>query len=97
MLKIFELHLIDVDEKEWIAAETIIHALQTYESTTDVGLFELSSKDEIRELPVEEWPKHHVTNSDYDPDDPNDWKSMSFDEYMKSCTASCLICGTAYE
>lgn len=97
MLKIFELHLIDVDEKEWIAANTIIEALQTYESTTDVGLHELSAQDEIRELPVEEWPLHKIRNSDNDPDDPNDWLTMTFDKYMETQVHPALICGTAYE
>lgn len=90
-MKVFEIKL-TVDKKpasEYVAANTNIQALQVYCATTGI---ELDDLDEILEVPEEEWVNHKVINTDYDPFNPFDWESRTFEEIMAIATEPSLIC-----
>jgi len=97
MMKIFEFQWID-DEKEWIAANTIIEAIQTYCLITGIDLIELDAEGDIIELPKEKWSEMKVINTEYDPEeDPDDWEEKTYEEWMKEHTKPDIIAGTMYE
>jgi len=95
-LNIYELQFSD-DEKVWIAAYTAIQALKFHESETDTGLIELNYEDDIIILPEEKWGEYYVTNPDYDENNPNDWKQITFKEAMKDINAPDWIAGTMFQ
>ncbi len=97
MMKVFELRWIAQDEKEWIAANTNIGALHAYFRITGTDFSDLDEDDEIVEIPKEEWSKITIRNSEYDPNDPEDFESQTIEEFMKDCKSPDLICGTMYE
>ncbi len=97
-MKVFEIKL-TVDKKpasEYVAANTNIEALKVYSATTLIDLWELDSTDEIVEVPEEEWVNHKVINTDYDPFDPFDWESRTFEEIMKVVVEPALISVTMF-
>lgn len=96
-MKVFELRWNSQDEKEWIAANTNVEALKTYLSITSTDMVDLDDEDEIVEIPKEEWSKLSIRNTDYDPSDPEDWETETFEDYMKTCKSPDLIAGTMYE
>ena len=95
-MKIFELRWISQDEKEWVAANTNIEALKVYFAITDTDLTDMEDEDEIIELPKEKWAEMTVTNSEYDPTDPDDFESITFEEWMKTNKEPGIIAGTMY-
>ena len=97
MLKIFEIRHNKLDEKEWVAAETVIHALQFYCSLTSMDLVEFDKEDDIVEVPEEKWDEYKITNTEYDENDPDDWKEMTFREFIKDSTTPEIIAGTMYD
>ena len=97
-MKVFEIKL-TVDKKpasEYVAANKNIEALKVYSATTLIDLWELDSTDEIVEVPEEEWVNHKVINTDYDPFDPFDWESRTFEEIMKVVVEPALISVTMF-
>lgn len=62
-LRIFEFRS-GKSAKEWIAAKTVIKALQLYESITGLEIWAWQEDSDIVELPKDKWEKHTVTNSD---------------------------------
>lgn len=85
-------------ETEWIAATTNIHALKVWSALTDNGISELDNEDEIREIPVEDWPTLTIGNQEYDSEDPNDWETKTLAEYMATeVTEAVVIGGSMYE
>lgn len=97
MLKVFELRWTKQEEKEWIAANTNIEAIQTYLSITDMSIHELDSDGEIVEIPPEKWPNMTVRNSEYNPNDPDDVEEETFEQVMARLTTPDIIAGTMYE
>lgn len=96
-LKIYELCWNAQGEKEWVCARTNIEALKTYLSITDMNIVELDDADEIVEVPKEKWSEYSIRNSEYDHEDPEDWETQTFEEYMKTQTRPDIIAGTMYE
>jgi hypothetical protein len=95
-MKIYELQWTSLDEKEWVAANSIIEALQTYCKVTGTDLIDLEETDEIVELPREKWAEHKVINTDYDASDPDDWQEKTFEEWMNENDEPDVIAGTMY-
>jgi hypothetical protein len=93
VMKIFEIVYKD-GEQQWVAADTNIEALQEVLSieSTDLDLM-----TEIKELPETEWDKEIVTNSEYDETDPEDWKSMTFREFLNQSKGTQIISSTFYD
>lgn len=96
-LKIFELRWNNIGEKEWMAARTNIEALKCYFNITSTDMSDLDDADEIVEVPKEKWPEMIVRNSDYNSNDPEDWQTKTFEEYMKEQIKPDIIAGTMYE
>jgi len=94
--KIFEFHWKSIDEKEWVSAPSLIAAIKVYLRDTASTLDDMDDEDEIRELPETEWPSCTVVNVDYDHTDPEDWSTMTFDEWMKLHTDPQILAGTLY-
>lgn len=93
-LKIFELRWTEQGEKEWMCARTNIEALKCYLNITDTNIIELDDLDEIVEIPKEKWSEYKVVNPDHDGDD---WKEMTFEDWMEGRTDPDIIAGTMYE
>ena len=89
-MKIFELQWTNQDEKEWIAADNVLQALETYFSITDTDIMDLEDNDEIVELPKSEWKNHFVRE---DGDKPKE----SFASWMKRNKKPDIIAGTMYD
>lgn len=96
-LKIFELRWAKMEEREWVAAHTNIEALKQYFSITSTDINDLDDEDEIVEVPKEKWAEMNIRNSDYDSNDPDDWETKTFEEYMKEQIGPDIIAGTMYE
>lgn len=92
-MKIFEIIYKD-DEKQWVAANTNIEALQEVLSieSTDIDLM-----TEIKELPEEKWDEWNVTNSEYDETDAEDWETMTFREFLSQAKSPQIISSTFYD
>jgi len=86
-LKIFELAF--DGEKTWIAARTIIEAIQTYCSVTGMDLVEFEGDEEITELPREKWTEHIIREDDQTPE-------QTFEDWMKENHNPDIIAGTMY-
>lgn len=93
-MKIFELRT--EGEKEWMAANTVIEALQFYCNLTEKHIHDFDETDTIEELPKEKWSEYNVVNPDYDPEDPDDWVKLTFEEWMKDIVEPDIVAGTAY-
>lgn len=95
-MNIYEIQWTSQDQKEWVAANTIIEALQTYCKVTGTDLFDLEDDDEIVEVPREKWPEMTVLNTDYDSTDPDDWYTKTFEEWMNENETPDVIAGSMY-
>lgn len=94
-LKVFELRWTKQGEREWVCASTNIEALMHYLNTCGMTLNDLDEEDEIVEVPKEKWSELYIQNMDFDElNDPEDWKQMSFEEYMKDKTLPDIIATT---
>ncbi|PKP11977.1 MAG: hypothetical protein CVU09_00315 [Bacteroidetes bacterium HGW-Bacteroidetes-4] len=91
-LRVFELQHPD-GEKEWIAAHTIIEALQTYCSTTDASLFELDDYDLV-EVPQTRWDELNIVNPDCENDE---LEKTTLREIVQGMTNPDIIGGTFYD
>ena len=94
-LKVFELRFTDQGEKEWVCARSVIDAIITYVSTTNISLYELSWNDEIVEIPREKWGDYKIRNNERG-EDYEDGQEKTFEEYMKDQEHSDIIAGTMY-
>lgn len=97
-MKIFELQHED-GEKEWIAANTVIKALECYFKTTSMEFWDLHDEADIVEVPEEKWSEMYIKNIDYDPQDPEDWQERTFKDWMDNNKnyGPDILCGTMYE
>lgn len=96
-LKIFELKWTEQGEGEWVCAHTNIEALMFYLNTCSMSLHDLDKNDEIIEVPKEKWSELYIKNDDFDElNDPEDWKHMSFEEYMKDKKHPDIIATTLF-
>jgi hypothetical protein len=80
-----------------MAARTNIEALKYYFIITSTNISDLDDLDEIEEVPKEKWSEMIIRNSDYNSNDPQDWETKTFEEYMKEQTKPDIIAGTMYE
>lgn len=93
-MKVFEIKWND-GEKEWISAESFIGAIKFYCSETSFDVSDFDDEDEIREVPKEEWDKMKITNTEYDPNDPDDQETYTVEELLSDGPG--LLAGTMYE
>jgi hypothetical protein len=94
-LKIFELTWTSTGEKSWIAANTIIQAIQIYCSVVIFTLEDFDGDEEIKELPKEHWGKMTVTNNDFDANSVEDnWKTKTFKQWMEENDEPDVIAST---
>ena len=93
-LKIFEIRWTKQGEKDWVCANTNIHALMCYLNNNSMSLNDLDEADEIVEIPKEKWAELFIVNTEYDENDPEDWERQSFEDYMKEQTAPDIIATT---
>ena len=96
-MNIYELNWVSQGEKEWVAANTNIEALMYYTCETGTHLHDFDPSDEIKEVPKSEWSILTIQNTDYDPSDPSDFETQTFEEYMKTCNSPSIVCGTMYK
>lgn len=89
-MKIFEIIWTSQGEKEWVAADTNMHALKIYCDITDMSITDFECDDEIVELPKRKWGKYTV--KDEDAEEP-----ITFKQWMKEHTRPDIIAGTMYE
>lgn len=86
-MRIFEFHWKSVDDKEWIYAPNIIHAIKHLcdlnAETFEEHFPEEDDDVEITEIPKEKWSGMKVQNTEYDENDPEDWEEMTFEEFVK--------------
>lgn len=83
-LRIFEFRS-GKSAKEWIAAKTVIKALQLYEDITGIEIWDWQEDSDIVELPKEKWEKYTVINSD---------DKMTFKQWMELNTKPDFITAT---
>lgn len=95
MMKIYEFQV--EGEKVWIAATTMISAFQTYCNRMGVSIEEMDYEDDVIEIPKEQWSELTVKNTDYDPEDKDDWESMTFEEAIKNMKNPDLVALTICE
>lgn len=88
-MKIFEIRWRS-GEKEWISAETNIHAIKQYCYITSFDVWDFEEADEIVELPKEEWSKYTVKNEDEE-------DILTFEEWMERNSSPDIIAGTMYD
>lgn len=96
-MKIFELRWTSQDEKEWVSGRTLIEALKTYLSITGTDIDDLEDEDEIVEVPKEDWSKMIIRNANYSESNSDDFKEMTFEEWMKQNPSPDIIAGTMYD
>lgn len=96
-MKIYELRWTSQNEKEWISGRTIIEALKTYLSITDLDMVDFADEDEIIEVPQEEWSNMTVRNTEYNENDPDSFEEITFNEWIKRNPISNIIAGTMYD
>jgi|GEM_PF-2137042 len=65
------------DRIDWCTAKDTLHLLKTYDADFDLDLQELERLEEISE---EEAKKILVTNTEYDPDDPEDQETICLND-----------------
>lgn len=85
-MKIFEFQI--NDEKDWVCANTIFHALKTHNSITGMDLIDFEDSDDIIEIPEEKWGEYRVTDED-------GGEESTFKEYMVGQIESTIIATTA--
>lgn len=97
-IKIFEIHHKSVDEKEWVAAESIIGAIICLCTETATEIHDLEPDAEIIELPREKWSEYKVKNTEWSEGEPDEWKEMTFEEWLKeNNNKPCYIAGTMHD
>ncbi len=94
-MKIFELRT-NKGEREWISGNTIIEALKTYFSTTGMDINDLNDDDDIVEIPKEKWSEIIIINDEYDKTDPDDFKEITLEQWIKENPTSEIIAGNMY-
>lgn len=93
-IRVFEIIYKD-GEKQWVAADTIIEALQ---EVLRIEETELDLMQDIRLLDDSELDTLHVTNTDYDEDEEEDnWEAMSYRDFLKTNKGTRIIASTFYE
>jgi hypothetical protein len=88
-MKIFEIRWSN-GEKEWIAAESNLHAVRIYYSITGFNSFDFEEGDEIVELPKDKWATYTVKTEDED-------EPMTFEKWMSENKYPDIIAGTMYD
>ncbi len=89
-MKIFEFQWTKQDEKEWVAASSIVAAIREYCSTTGSDWVDWDDNDDIVEVPEDKWGEYKLN-------DPDDFDSvMTFAEWMKENPSGGMMCGTMY-
>jgi hypothetical protein len=91
--KVFEILYKD-EERQWVAADTIIEALQ---EVLRVEETDLDLMADIKEVDDAQLDTLRVTNTDYDEYENNDWQSMTFREYLTKNKGARIIAATFYE
>lgn len=76
-MKIYEFRI--DEEREWVAANTVIEAIQTHATTLSMDLSDYNKEDDIVELPESEWDKHTVIDTENEDKEPD----MTFREWME--------------
>lgn len=88
-MKIFEINWESQGEKEWVAAETNLHALKVYCRITDMSIDDFEDTDEIIEIPKNKWSKYKIKmEGDVE---------ITFKQYMRANNTPDIIAGTMYE
>jgi len=87
-MKVFEIKFTNLEKSDFVAAETIIGALQEYCSTTEIDLYEFYSEDEIIEVPEKDWKKIIIIDEFEESD------NITVEEFMRDCCSPCVICVT---
>jgi len=84
-----ELNIYEFKESEstWVAAKTIIEAIEIHELTTGISIDEMDNEDDIILVPRSEWAKLKVTS---------EGKEISFEEHMKLHPQADIIASTAW-
>ena len=85
-MKVFEIKFTKLEKSDFVAAETIIGALQEYCSTTEMDLIEFEKEDEIIEVPENKW-KNIIIIDEFKESD-----NITVDEFMQTCAIPCVIC-----
>lgn len=88
-MKIFEIYWPKDDQKSWIAANSIIGAIQTYCANTDFMLCDFDGDEEITEIYPDTWDNFSVTDED-------EKIEQSFTEWMKENKYPDIIAETFY-
>lgn len=86
-LKIFEIET--NGEKTWIAARSLIEALQTMITTTSISIHDFDHEDEIKEVDKSVWKDYKVT-------DEYGVVELSFEQWMGVNKSPDIIASTAY-
>lgn len=86
-MKIYEIH--KHGEKEWVAANTIIEALQEYCSTTGTDLIDFDAEDDVIEIPESQWDEYTMR-------DEEDGIIKTFRQVMEETSTPEIIAGTPY-
>ncbi len=89
-MKIFEFQWNRIEEKEWVAANSLVAAIREYCSTTGCDWTDWEDNDDIVEVPESEWDKCLL----HDPDNVDD--QMTFTQWVKENPHGGMICGTMY-
>lgn len=99
-MKIFEINHTSQGEKEWVAADTNIHALKTYCFITSTDLIDFDDDDTISEVPESQLDELKVVNTDFEPLEPEDddnYKEMTFRSWLELHKEPDIVAGTMYE
>ena len=86
-MKIFEIIYKD-DEKQYVAANTNIEALQEVLSIEET---DLDLMIEIKEVEDNKLDEFHVVNNEYDETDDEDWETKSFREFLSECISVSIV------
>ena len=91
-MKIYELQYHD-GEKEWIAANTVIEALQVTTSISDMNISDYDEKTDIVEVPESEWENRIIFDVEY-PEDKD--LQRTFKQWMEDNSKPDIIASTIY-
>lgn len=97
---IFEINHVSQGEKEWVAADTNIHALKTYCFITSTDLVDLDDDDIISEVPESKLDELKVVNTDFEesePEDDDNFREMTFRRWLELHNEPDIVAGTMYE
>lgn len=86
-MRIFE--IAQGDDLQWVAADTNIHALKVFTSSTEQEIWEFDDSATITELPKDEWEAHCIRGEDGLPE-------KTFAQWMKENKRPDIIAGTLY-